>query len=71
MKDLTISRSGEFEVYSIEAGTDPAVEFVDAWLGRPNELIVVDSGWIILQRVKVFERAAEAAGLTIERKVVT
>jgi hypothetical protein len=69
--DLTISRSGEFGVYSIQAETDAAVDFVDAWHGRPGELIVVDSGWIILPCVRVFQRDAEAAGFTITHKVVT
>jgi hypothetical protein len=68
VKDLTISHSGEFMVYSIQAETDAAVDFVDSWLGRPSELIVVDSGWIILKNARVFQREALQAGLTIEVK---
>lgn len=69
--DLTITTDSELMVAHIEAQTDDATEFVDAYLpaGNPDRMTVVDSGRIVLDTGGAIAFVAEAKqrGLTIEK----
>jgi hypothetical protein len=63
--DLTLTRSGEFAVVSIQAETEEGTAFLDSWNQTNPDWTVVDSGWIIVRNAKALRSAAERAGLTI------
>lgn len=67
--DLTVTRDGELMVAHVEAETDDAVGFVDAYL-PPDlpDLVVVDVGRIIVptDHLDTFQKAARLSGLTCE-----
>jgi len=73
--DLTLTRSGELDVTSVEGNTSAGVEFVDAYLPREvkglDEMLVVDSNLILVRDDDAVAEAALARGLTVERTLVS
>lgn len=68
--DLTFTRSGEFEVFVIDGQTGAGVDWVDAFLGGPD-MVVVDAGRIVLplDLLGMAEAAALADGLIVQIEV--
>lgn len=65
--DLTITRDTELMVVHVASETAEGEEFVDAYLPADAELVVVDSGRIILPAAAASAFVAEARkrGLTV------
>lgn len=73
MTDLDITRDGEMMVVQIEGATDAGSEFVDSYMpAEPSDLVVVDSGRIILPlaALDTFTAAAREHGLTFEETAI-
>lgn len=66
--DLTITRDGELMVAHIEAVSNDAEDFIDAYMPASGEYVVVDSGRIIVPEggLEAFYAAARHLGLVWE-----
>lgn len=68
MTDLQLHRDTELMIAHIEAETEHGIAFVDAYLPDDAEIVVIDSGRVILPEpsLPAFLDAADRASLTVE-----